>query len=325
MTDIPTLTGGTSSASALLAQAAPTSSAPAASAPATSAIGSTATPGAVAATGTVAQSEYAVLRGLLSEFGLDSIYDKVRQFITTGASPAEMELTLREMPEYQERFKVIFDREKAGLPPVSAAEVVDYEAQLSQVFNYYGYPQNPGENLQETAANLLGGDVSMSEVQERLTAQMSYARRVLDDPANQGMASQLLGLGATLFDVADFALDPNKTLEQVERRLAAAEVANESFSTGFDTTADEALELARQGVTADQARQGFGVLQQQSQVVDRMIGDRDDPVSREQELAALSGDVEAQAAIERSAQKRVAAATVGGSFATGDEGFEGIR
>ncbi len=272
------------------------------------------------------ESEFTVLRQILSEFGLDSIYDKVRQFITAESSSAEIELAMREMPEYRQRFKVIFDREAAGLPAVSPAEVVNYEKQLQQVMSYYGVPQVPGENLQDTAAELLGGDVSMTEVQSRLTGMAAFGRAVLDDPnQDQEVVQAILGNGGTLYDVANFALDPERTLDQIERRLAAAEIANEASGANYRLNAPEALDLARQGVTGQQARQGFGVLNQNRQVVDRIVGDQGDPVSRQQELAALAGDVEAQAAIERSSQRRVAAFQVGGQYATDEEGFAGLR
>lgn len=272
------------------------------------------------------QSEFAVLRDLLAEFGLGDIYDDVRGFIATDASAAEINLALRENERYRERFKVMFDREEAGLPPISPAEIVSYERQLGQVFSYFGVPDQPGENLQSMAGDLLMGDVSLPEVQERLAAQQAFGRRVLEDPElDQGVVSELLGRGVTPIDIANFALDPTNTLEQVERRLAAAEIANEASRAEYRVEAPEALELARQGLTGDQARQGFGQLTQQRQVVDRLVGDTVDPVSREQELAALTGDQAAIAAIERSAERRIAAATVGGQFATDDDGFAGLR
>ena len=271
-------------------------------------------------------ANYSVLQQLLAEFGLSNIQSTVQQFIASDASAAEIQLQLRDVPEYRQRFSVIFEREEAGLPPVSPAEVVEFERQLGQVFSMFGVPERPGENLQTTAAQLLGGDVSMAEVQERLAAQQAFGRRVLEDPnMDQEVVSELLQRGVTPIDVANFAIDPTFTLEDVERRLAAAEIANEASRAQYRVQAPEALDLARQGLTGEQARQGFGVLTQQRQVVDRLAGESEDPVTREQELAALTGDVQAQAAIERSAQRRVAAATVGGSFVTDDEGFGGLR
>ena len=288
-----------------------------------------ATHGTTTGTTTGAPSEYGVLRELLSYFGLDSLYDTVRGFVTEESTDAEINLVLRKTPEYQQRFRAIFEREKQGLPPISAAEVVDYERDLGQIFQFYGYPQNPGENLQDVAAELMINDVSDVEVQERLTAQMSFARQVLDDPENDGRAQQLLGLGATLFDVANYALDPTNTLDQVQRRLTAAAIANEAnqarYGGDFGLRADEALELSRAGLTAQQAQEQFGLMAGKTQVVDRIVGDSSDPITREQELAAISGDVEAQAAIERQGQKRVAAFQVGGNFATDEEGFGGLR
>lgn len=271
-------------------------------------------------------SEFALLREMLNEFGLGSIYDRVRSFITSESTGSEIELALREFPEVQQRFAAVFDAEQAGRPPVSFADVLAHEEGLSKLASYYGLPVEPGENLQDMARQQLNGEVSLSEAQDRMAAQQAFGRAVLDDPdMDPDVIGELLGRGVTPMDVANFVLDPSKTLEQVERRLAAAAVANEASQANYRLTSDEALELSRRGVTGEQAQQGFGVLRQNSQVVDRLIGDSSDPVTREQELAALSGDVQAQAAIELSAQKRVAAFSAGGSFVTDDEGFGGLR
>jgi hypothetical protein len=271
--------------------------------------------------------EYALLRDLLRQFGLDNIYSTVAQFITSESSPAEITLAMREVPEFRSRFSVIFDREEQGLPPVSAAEVVDYEKRLERMFSFYGVPRDPGENLQETAAELMLNDVSYQEAEQRLTAQAAFGRAVLDDPnQDQAVVQAILGNGGTVYDVANFVMDPAKTLDQIERRLVAAEIGNEASQAQYgQLSPEEAMELSRQGLTGAQAEQGFGVLNQNRQVIDRLVGDNADPITREQELAAVSGDLNAQAAIERSRQSRVAAFQVGGNFATGEEGFEGLR
>jgi hypothetical protein len=165
----------------------------------------------------------------------------------------------------------------------------------------------------------------LNEVTERLTAQRSFARQVLEDPnQDQEAVAALLGQGVTLYDIAEMALDPNKTLDQVQRRLEAAAVANEAGKANYRLTADEATDLARQGLTGEQARQGFTSLATQSQVVNA-LGAEADPVSRQQELAALTGDQTAIAAIETSRRNRVAANAESGGFATTKEGFGGLR
>ncbi len=270
-------------------------------------------------------AEYSVLRDLLREFGLEGIYNDVVGFITEDASQDEIYLALRENDEYRQRFRAVFEREEAGLPPISAMDVVNYERDLGQLFSFYGYPQEPGENIQDITANLMVNDVSDVEVEQRLAGLAAFGRQVLDDPENQGFGQQLLGLGATLYDVAEYALNPNETIEKVQRRLTAAAVANEAFERDYQLNQQEALELARQGVDAEEAEEQFARLRNQRQVVDRLVGDNADPIDRETELAAVAGDLEAVAAIERQGQRRAAASQVGGQFATDDEGFGGIR
>jgi hypothetical protein len=267
----------------------------------------------------------AQVRRLLGEFGLDEMYDDIANAITDDTTDDELDLLLRDNPVYRQRFSVIFDREAKGMAPVSAAEVMSYEKYLGQLTSQYGYPINPGDSIQSLAGRLLGSDVSLNEVTERLTAQRSFARQVLEDPnQDQEAVAALLGQGFTLYDVAEMALDPSKTLDQVQRRLEAAAVANEAGKAKYRLTADEATDLARQGLTGDQAREGFTSLAVQSQVVNA-LGAEADPVSRQQELAALTGDQTAIAAIETSRRNRVAANAESGGFATTKEGFGGLR
>ena len=269
---------------------------------------------------------YAQLRQLLIEFGLESLYDTAVDWIADDSTAAEIELALREQPEYRERFSVIFEREAAGLPPVSPSEVVAYESQLSQLFSYWDVPITAGGSVQSMAGELLTGDVSLNEVQQRLAARATFSRRVLEDPdMDRAVVEEILGRGATAHDIAEFALNGDVALEDLERRLQAADVANEASGANNSVTASEAMDLARQGLTGEAARQGFGILNQSRQIVNRIVGDTADPIAREIELAALVGDVNAQAQIDAQRRNRVAVFDVGGGFAQDADGFSGLR
>ena len=260
---------------------------------------------------------------MLNQYGLGDLYDTAVNLITDDASAAEIELALRGTDQFRERFAVIFDREQSGKSAVSPAEVIAYEANLEAMISYMGYPDD-GRSVQELTRDLMANDVSLNEVSERMTAMRTFARQVLDDPNQDTEAVQrLLDQGATLYDVANFALDPTKTLDQVMRRLEAAAIANEAGQTGFDTTADEAMNLAREGVDAQQAQQGFQALQAQQQIV-QGINNEGQQVTREEQLAYVSGQVQGQQAIERARSRRLAEFDEGGSFAREEDGFGGL-
>lgn len=272
-----------------------------------------------------AEVDYSVIKTLLRDYGLEGLYDDAVAMIQGDDSPAEIELKLRETTEFRQRFGAIFDAEAKGYAPISPSEVIAYEKQLAALASYNGLPMATGDSVQSMARRLLGNNVSLNEANERMTAQRAFARQVLEDPNQDREAVEaLMGQGMTLYDVANFALDPTKTLDEVQRRFEATTIANEAAKTGYRLQNNEAEELARLGVNQQAARQGFGQLAVSDQIVNP-LGDEQDPVSREMELAAVAGDVQAISQIERSRQNRLAANVEGGGFATDREGFGGLR
>lgn len=270
--------------------------------------------------------DFSVIKTLLRDYGLEGLYDEAVSMIQGDDSPAEIELKLRETTEFRQRFGAIFDAEAKGYAPISPSEVIAYEKQLAALASYNGLPMATGDSVQSMARRLLGNNVSLNEANERMTAQRAFARQVLEDPNQDREAVEaLMGQGMTLYDVANFALDPTKTLDEVQRRFEATTIANEAAKTGYRLQNNEAEELARLGVNQQAARQGFGQLAVSDQIINPIGDEINDPVSREMELAAVAGDVQAISQIERSRQNRLAANAEGGGFATDREGFGGLR
>lgn len=268
---------------------------------------------------------YDILTDTLATYGLSSLLPLVQEMIEDDASDAEITLRLREAPEYRERFSAIFAREEAGLPPISPTEVVAYEQQLADLRSFYGAQDAPGFNLQSQAAELLGGNVSLNELQVRLGEMRSLGDRIAADPAQSDIVSQMLELGATPFDLAEVALDPTVKGPEIQRRLQAAAIALESGRSGFTLNRTEAEQLAARGVDADQAGAAFAELNRVGGAFGGGPGDDRDPIARDMQLAAAGGDSEAVRQIQRATQRRAAEFGRGGSFASGQDGFDGLR
>ena len=58
-------------------------------------------------------------------------------------------------------------------------------------------------------------------------------------------------------DLLAYALDPDKALEQIKRRITAAEIGASAVQLGLTTNVTDAEYLARYGVTKEQAQQGY--------------------------------------------------------------------
>ena len=282
-----------------------------------------------------APGEFPWLRELLATYGIPGAFDDIVPLIASDASSAEIEWAMKKSDAFKERFPQIHMREEENerrrangeslLTPISAADVINYESNIGEMFSLYGVPDRMGTSIQQIVVELMSDDVSIKETEQRLLAQRVFADEVLNDPAlDAQVMEEFFGKGVTPYDIAEYALNPDATLNEIEQRLEAANVSNEAAQAGYRIEVEEAMALQQAGLTADQAQAGFGSLVQGSQVVDG-IGNEEDPVSRAQELAALAGDVAAQAAIERAAQTRTAAFEVGGGFARDDDGFGGLR
>jgi hypothetical protein len=101
---------------------------------------------------------------------------------------------------------------------------------------------------------LLGGDVSATELEERLiTAQ----DRVLKSNPEVLDALKKFYPGIEKGDILAYSLDPKNALKDIQRKVAAAEIGGAALAQGLATSAAGAEELAGFGVTKLQAQQGF--------------------------------------------------------------------
>jgi hypothetical protein len=263
------------------------------------------------------------LRELLRGVGLESLFDQAKSGVRQGASDAEVFEAIRGTDEYRTRFSAIFEREKKGLAPINAGAILEQERQLSQMFSFYGYQLDPGQSIRDVANRTMAGDVSVNEMQARLAAYRDVADRVMNDPENEQYVREFLAQGGTPMDIGRLVVEP-ESLPQIEQRLRAASIVLEAKGTGMGLTQAEARWLAGEGLTGDQAEQGFGELARNAQVVGPITGEQQG-MDRQRQLAALTGDVGAASEIEARRAARKAAFQGGGSFATDDEGFGGLR
>jgi hypothetical protein len=264
------------------------------------------------------------LRRLLREANLEDLFDVAKGRVTAGASQAEVHEALRSTPQYQTRFKAVFERERAGKTPITPAMVIEHERQLEALFSFYDWRLNPGESIQEIAAQQLGNDVSAREVESRLIAYRDLYDRIASDPMNADVVARVMQVGGSPMDVARALAEPGST-QQIEARLRAASIALEARrGGGMELRADEAMDLQARGVTADQARAGFGELARNREVTGALPGE-EGAMTRERQIAAVAGDATAVQEIERRRDARKAAFGGGGGFATDKEGFGGLR
>jgi len=204
------------------------------------------------------QSAYDILFSEFDRYGLGSLITPLQQFIIDGLSPAEFTLRLRETDAYKKRFAANAQRINRGLRALSEAEYITLEDQYQNVMRNYGLPASyyaRGDmGVQQGFEKFISGDVSAAELEDRIqTAQ----NRVINAAPEVATSLRQFYPEITGGDILAYALDPDKALTEIRRKVGAAEIGAGAKQAGLATGLARAEELQRYGVTAEQARQGF--------------------------------------------------------------------
>lgn len=267
------------------------------------------------------RSALAYLRQVLDQYGLGSLAEWAADELRKGYDEAVVLQHLRDTPEFHERFKVIFDRQEAGLPPISPAQVVDYERTAAQLMGRFGLPQGFYDNY-EDFHDLLARDVSPQELQARLES--GYAQ-VLNAPKEvRDVFREWYGANGDSA-LAAFFLDPDKAQPVLEHQLLKAQVAGSGRRFAFSLSEEEADLMARVGVDQAAADRGFAQLSTQRGLFDENLWDSggDMTVGKEGVGAAFGLDGASQQKIERRVAERQAAFAGGGGALRTNDGVRG--
>ena len=212
------------------------------------------------------QSAYDLMYAEFSKYGLGSLVQPLQGLIQSGASPAEFSIKLRESEAYQKRFSANKDRISKGLKAISEAEYIGLEDQYQNILRNAGLPESywkqsvdarTGIVSQEGFANFIANDVSAVELEDRVaTAQ----QRLIYANPEVSIALKTFYPDITNGDLLAYALDPTKGLDQIKRRITAAEVGSSAVQMGLATNVTDAEYLARYGVTKATAQKGYSTI-----------------------------------------------------------------
>jgi hypothetical protein len=204
------------------------------------------------------QSAYDLLFQQFNQYGLGSLVEPLKGLITTGASPAEFTIRLRETPQYQKRFAANAERTAKGLTAISEAEYLGLEDQYQNIMRNYGLPADyyaRGDmGMQEGFNKFIANDVSAAELEDRVITAQS---RVMNSNPEVLDSLKKFYPGITNGDILAYALDPQKALTDIKRKVTAAEIGGAATQAGLGLTGTRAEELGAAGITKAQAQQGF--------------------------------------------------------------------
>ena len=257
------------------------------------------------------------MANVLATYGLgdlsDFVYNEIIAKETVNINnPDAIIFAIREQPAYKKRFAGNAARLKAGLSELDPASYIALENQFRQTLQSNLGPEMLSVyGTQETFQELIEGDVSPSELNERI--QQGY-RAVAD--ADPGVKEQMRTLyGVTEGQLVGYFLDPTKAAPLLTRRAQAANIAARGFEQGgIQLSGQFAEDLARRGISEQQARAGFAEVGALGELRQTFAGET--ALSSEQLAGAAFGiDVAAQQELERKRRQRTGEFAGGGSFA----------
>ena len=219
------------------------------------------------------KSAYDILLEEFNRYGLGALVEPLKGLVMENVSPSEFSLRLQQTDAYKQRFSANADRIAKGLTALRPAEYLAMEDQYQNIMRNYGLPASyySKDSLGTQAGfnQLIANDVSATELEDRV---MTAQNRVQNANPEVAQALKAFYPDITNGDILAYALDPTKALDMIKRKVTAAEIGGAALSQGLTTGAQSAEDLARYGITAAQAQQGYqqiaGMLPRGSQLAD---------------------------------------------------------
>ncbi len=216
-------------------------------------------------------SAFAILPNEFRRYGFNDpeFFSQLEGLIRRDLSDAEVRLEIRKLPAYNRRFGAIKRRIDRGLSAVSEAEYLALEDQYANTMRRFGLPEayyaKQTNRTNPTFESLIEFDVSPVELEDRLS--LGQKRVMEAAPQVRDAIRQFYGDTIKDGDMLAFVLDPKNALEQIRRKVTAAEIGAGAAQAGLtlggvpaeDIAAQRARaeELTRFGITGEQARAGF--------------------------------------------------------------------
>lgn len=273
------------------------------------------------------QSAFDILLNTLKYYGLVTDSDTqllndiktawTGKVIGPNSTVDDIGIQLRDSEAFKKRFPANDALKAQGKPQYSVSQYLRLESDYKQALQSAGMPAGFYDQPQDFQG-FITNDVSVEEVAAR--AQLGYQAVRQADPQVVAEFKRLYGVSEG--ELAAYFIDPERmrpTFDryEAERQARAAQIAAAGTQqAGITVSQQQAEQLARAGVSGEQAQQGFQALgDQQGLFQAGMTGE--EAVTQEQAIGATFGtNAEARRAINERRRRRQAEFEAGGSFAT---------
>jgi hypothetical protein len=201
------------------------------------------------------QSAYDLLYSQFKLYGLESLVEPLKGLITSGASPAEFTIKLRDSDAYKLRFAANAKRIANGFKAIDEATYLGLEDRYQSIMQNYGLPETyykkGATGVQEGFEKFIANNVDPVTLEERIMegVKINQGSKLLIDTAKQFYPSLTDG------DFLAYALDPKNALSEIRRKVTATEIGGAQIGAGLAATVGGAEELAKAGITGKQYQQ----------------------------------------------------------------------
>jgi len=207
---------------------------------------------------------FALLKDVFASYGLVELADQISGYMREGIGTGEATVRLKQSQPYKDRFYGNELRLASGRNVIDEASYLDLENSYSETLkayglqDYFGVGATPTErkNRQKAIANVIGADISAVEFKDRVSTAVDRVK--MADPATKAAFQQFYGIGET--ELAKYFLDPTKTLVTLKEKATAAEIGGAAIGQGLPATMASAEELARFGISREQAQIGYSTI-----------------------------------------------------------------
>lgn len=265
------------------------------------------------------QALLAQFQQILRDYGLEELAPWLAS--TAGMSQAEFILALEEQEAYRRRFRAIFERREAGLPPVSADYILAYEAQVAQRAQFYGIDASRFD-----AQEFIINDVSEAEFEDRLAMVAQIANEEMSLLPEDQVAEFRDLYGLSQGDLMEYIMFGEDSVPKLQQKIQAAGVAAGAERSGFgQLTAAEAEMLAQEGLSLPEATQGFEYLSYNRQLLGRIYGEEDIAgFDRNDQIRLAAGDPNLLRRLADNRERRLAMSRGAARFSDQGVGLSGL-
>ena len=190
-----------------------------------------------------------------------------------GLTPTQLSAATGLVSSWQTRFSGNQARIAAGLNPLSPADYIANEQSYKTVMSMAGIPASSPLQSTDYLGKLMGADISPAETQMRVNAATAAVQN--EDP--QVLAQLQSQFGMTMPTIISHLLDPTVAAPLVQQEYNAATIGAEAARSGVNiayggTGPLSAMGLAAQGITQNQANQGFNTIAQEQPALQSIAG-----------------------------------------------------